>query len=215
VTAPTKTDRIIAALAAPADNGCMPLDFVEEWIGSGQTLLALADSLSASMGEPVRRDALSRLVYQFEGAHNRLTEARRRGADALVDQAAKLMDEAPTDSREALAKTVKQVEFRQWLAERSNPGNWGGQRQNVNVGINLTLGELHLRSKSGEYTRVMMLAHPIPVITHVVDVPRQRDGFPQRIRFRKTFAHWRSIEHAQSHVTLPSCFTNGFLPIRG
>jgi hypothetical protein len=146
VTTPTKTDRIIAALAARADKGCTPLDFVEEWIGSGETLLALADSLTASMGEPVRRDALSRLVYKLEGAQSRLPEARRRGADALVDQAAKLLDEAPTDSREALAKTVKQVEFRQWLAERSHPGNWGGQRQNVNVGINLSLGELHLKA---------------------------------------------------------------------
>jgi hypothetical protein len=139
----TKTDRIVAALAARADKGCTPLDFVEEWIGSGQSLLALADSLTVSMQEPVRRDALSRLVYNLEGARNRLPEARRRGADALVDQAAKLIDEAPTESREALTKTIKQVEFRQWLAERSNLGNWGGQRSNVNVGINLTVGELH------------------------------------------------------------------------
>lgn len=146
MTTPTKTDRLIAALAARADTGCTPLDFVDEWIGSGQSLLALADSLSASMGEPVRRDALSRLVYNFEGGRTRLPEARRRGADALVDQAVKLMDEAPTDSREALTKTIKQVEFRQWLAERSYPGNWGGAKHSVNVGINLTLGELHLKA---------------------------------------------------------------------
>jgi hypothetical protein len=143
-TQTTKTDRIIAALAARADIGCTPLDFVEEWIGSGHSLLALAESLTASMGEPVRRDALSRLVYTLEGARNRLPEARRRGADALVEQAVKLMDEAPTDSREALQKTIKQVELRTWLAERSNPGNWGGTKQNVNVGITMTVGELHL-----------------------------------------------------------------------
>jgi len=146
VSPTTKTDRIIAALAARADEGCTPLDFVEEWIGSGQSLLALADSLTASMDESVRRDALSRLVYNLEGARTRLPEARRRGADALVDQAVKLLDEAPTDSREALQKTIKQVELRTWLAERANSGNWGGQKQNVNVGINLTLGELHLKA---------------------------------------------------------------------
>jgi methylaspartate ammonia-lyase len=158
----TKTERIIAALAARAEGGT-PLDFVEDWIGSGQSLLALADSLTASMGEPVRRDALSRLVYNLEGARTRLPEARRRGADALVDQAARLLDEAPTDSREALTKTIKQVEFRQWLAERSNPGNWGGQKQNVNVGVHLTIGELHLKA--------MQEINSLPRVTATVSEP--------------------------------------------
>jgi hypothetical protein len=140
----TKAGRIHAALARAADPGGTALDFAAGYVAAGGFLKDLATELTAAMGEPVRRDALVRIVYALPGAHDRMADARKAGGDALVEDAVGIIDDAPTDNREELTKAVKRAETRQWIAERSNPANWGGLKQTtVNV---LSIGALHLDS---------------------------------------------------------------------
>jgi hypothetical protein len=138
----TKAGRIHAALARRADAGGTALDYAAGYVAGGGFLKELAAELTAEMGETIRRDALVRIVYALPGAHDRMAEARKAGGDALVEDAAGIIDGAPTDNREALTKAVKRAEMRQWIAERANPANWGGLKATtVNV---LSFGAMHL-----------------------------------------------------------------------
>jgi len=138
----TKADRIIRTLTAlGAPNGDGPLDFVLSAVASGKTIHALAEDVTAALGEPVRRDALSRVVSSLPGARERLPDARLDAAHAFAEESLALADTAGTDSREAIQKAQMRIASRQWMAERFNRAVYGGPK---GVEVNISIGQMHL-----------------------------------------------------------------------
>lgn len=131
------TRRAIAELGEDAG----PLDYAEMWVASGNTILALANDLSATLSVTFLREQVTRYLHSIEGAEERLTRARTRSARGLAEEALDIVDKASAESREALTKAKMQADVRHWMAERYDRDAFG-QKQQTNVAISLNV--LHL-----------------------------------------------------------------------
>lgn len=76
------------------------IDYVVQWVAGGGLLTEIAASLETEMGESVSRSFLSMIVHRLtDDSPDRIKEARRLGATALVEDAIGIADRAPGDSR--------------------------------------------------------------------------------------------------------------------
>lgn len=119
------------------------LDYAESFVASGGTMVRLADEISDAVGFEISRDMLKR--YLAEGrrdeANKRLAEARHDGAHGLVEEAMRIVDDAPTGDKEQLAKAKMKAETRLWAAERWNRNDLG---RSAEVSIVVNNNTLHL-----------------------------------------------------------------------
>ena len=119
---------VIAALQARAiatlGEDATALDYVEDAIASGATILEIAKSLETDLGRPVSRQTVSLTVRGLApDAPARIDAAQRVGASAHVEESIIIADEAaPTAGAAAQARV--RVAARQWMGERRDPDSF-------------------------------------------------------------------------------------------
>lgn len=124
--------------------GAQALDYVVSYLENGGMFSALAKSLEADLGEPVSRTIVSHVAHRLHpDAKERIRVARQAGAASLVEDAVGIVDDAPTDNREALQKARMRSDIRLWVAERQNPAEFGTRKA---VDMSLSIGDLHLQA---------------------------------------------------------------------
>jgi hypothetical protein len=119
------------------------LDYVCEWVESGNTLKELAASLSTELEHEVTYARLMAVLREQHGAQAcdaALESSRRRASHSLAETAMELVD-APADSNVDVSRAASRARTRQWMAERYNPQQYG---QSKGVSVTVTVGSLHL-----------------------------------------------------------------------
>jgi len=119
------------------------LDYVCSWLADGKTVQQLADHLTTLAGEPVHRGWLSPILQRLApNAVQRMNDARRLSAHALVEDAQAIVDTAAVDpSREGIAAAKVQADLRTWRAARYDRETFGEKSAHS---VTLDLGQLHL-----------------------------------------------------------------------
>ncbi len=125
--------------AAAADSSTI-LEYVEDWVSSGGTLLQLAESTSSSAQVDITRHMVSKYVHSLPGGPEMLSRARKDGGDGLADQAIEIVDRE-AESKEQIASNKNAAEMRLKMAGFWNPSY---QPQQKGVNVQLTFGQLHL-----------------------------------------------------------------------
>lgn len=129
---------------------CSVLEYAEDWVGSGKTLLALAQDITTALRRAdsdlppdyVTRNMVSGYLNGQEGGAELLKAARKEGGHALADESIEIVDEA-AESREEVARNKVRAEQRLKIAGFWNRQEYGVQDKN-SVNLNLNLGQLHL-----------------------------------------------------------------------
>lgn len=118
------------------------LDYVSQWVEGGKTLIKLATEIGEASGFDVTVPALaSYLRSKFgQAAVDRITSARKASAHTLVEEALEIVDGA-TATTEGLRHADMRAKSRQWMAERYNRAELGGDRQPV---VQINIATLHL-----------------------------------------------------------------------
>ena len=144
-----KKQAMIAELTRRATvEGMSVLEYAEQWVASGGTILGLAAAISASLNlkdeAAIQREMLRRYLAGLEDAapstSGALARARPLGAHALAENAIERADKA---TKEDAAAVALQVRARQYLAERWNPTEFG---QSKGTTVNLSIGSLMLEA---------------------------------------------------------------------
>jgi hypothetical protein len=145
--------------------GATVLDYAEQWIASGKTILDLARDLATQMGEPISREIVSHYLNTFsEDAKQRIAAARIAGAHALAEEAKEIVDDAEV-SREGISHAKLRADTRFWIAERWNRDELGGAK---GAQINVSIGQLHLDALRTRAARPPVTA-TVPAPTAIVD----------------------------------------------
>lgn len=110
-------------------------------IASGETVAQIAKDFHRPDGIPISRAFFSILLHKDPERSKRVYEARTEGAAAMVDHALTLVDAAPAD-RDSVNKAKVQAETRLKIAGLIDRPNWGEQKQQLNVQVNVA--DLHL-----------------------------------------------------------------------
>lgn len=133
----------LARRAALLDEGATVLDYAEQWVASGKTILALSQELTRAVGVEIMRERLSAYLNGLEDGdgERRLARARARASDALADQTLDIAGQA-FETREEIAAAKLQIDARQWLAKAWGRETYGDRGNNVTV--NIAAGAAHL-----------------------------------------------------------------------
>ena len=129
---------------------CSVLEYAADWVGSGKTLLKLAQDVTTALRrrdsdlpeDYVTRNMVSSFLNGLEGGAELLAEARKDGAHAIADESIEIVDEE-VESREEVARNKVRADQRLKLAGFWNRQEYGVQDKN-SVNLNLNLGQLHL-----------------------------------------------------------------------
>ncbi len=113
-------------------------------IAAGETLASIAKDYGCS------RSWLSRLLNEDEQRKALLQVAKREGAAAHVEEALRLVDEAPVE-RDALQKARLQVEHRRWMAGVYDREQFGDA---AIPDVQINIGEIHLAALRHRITEV-------------------------------------------------------------
>jgi hypothetical protein len=105
-----------------------------ERIEGGETIAQIGHSFAVSRG------FFARLLYEERERRERVLQARKTAADALVDGAQEILDSASATQYE-LQRAKLRAEFRVWLASKLNRELYGDGKPTQKW---VTLGELHL-----------------------------------------------------------------------
>ena len=122
-----------------------PLDYLEDWISSGRTALALAEEIKAKLGLVIFAGWLLkqyRYRYTNETVAQVLARARERAAHILTDETKSLADNE-LETKEQIAAAKLRIETRQWIAARYNRRDLG---QQVGPDVHISIGSLHIDS---------------------------------------------------------------------
>ncbi len=114
-------------------------DAILDRIASGETITDIAPTYQCS------RNFLSMLLHDDPERSKLVYELRTKAADALAEQAKKVLDDVNVTTpfaREEIAKARAQADVRLWLAGRYNREMYGEKKEAVNVQINVA--ELHV-----------------------------------------------------------------------
>jgi hypothetical protein len=131
------------------------LEYAEEWIASGKTILALSKRIKRATREQVSRDMLSKyLNHCTPDAAARLAHARLIGGHGLLEDALAIADRTKTED---VPKARLRVQARQWAAERWSP-ELAPQK---GVSVTLNVGSLHLDALRAIPSRVTPTAHAL------------------------------------------------------
>lgn len=127
---------------APPDLQATHLDYVCAWVEAGRTLRALAARISTEAGQDILPSMLSHyLRANFEGAGQRLEDAREIGAHAMLDETLEISDEDVLSSEDA-ARARNRIGARQYVAGAWNQATRASGKGGVTV--NIAAGELML-----------------------------------------------------------------------
>jgi len=119
------------------------VEYIGAWISSGKTKTALCHELSLTLGYQPSTAVLNLAMETECGADAldaRLSLARKRSAQDLVDDTIALADSAPVSPQDA-QKVRNQIAARQWLAERRDRATFGPEK---GASVHVTIGALHL-----------------------------------------------------------------------
>lgn len=119
------------------------LDYVADWIESGNTLKELSAELTVELGHEVtyaRLMAVLRETHGADGTDQRLSASRARASHSLAETALELVD-ASAETQVDVSRAASRAKTRQWMAERYNPREYGQQK---GVSVSLSIGSLHL-----------------------------------------------------------------------
>lgn len=125
------------------DDEATTLDYVAEWVESGNTLKELCAHISTTLGHEVtyaRLMATLREQHGAEAADSRLRASRARASHSMAEHALELVD-AKADTNVEVSRAASRARTRQWLAERWNQAEYG---QAKGVSVTVTVGSLHL-----------------------------------------------------------------------
>lgn len=128
---------------AISDDPHTTLDYVADWIESGNTLKELAGTLTTELGHEVTYARIMATLREQHGAEltdRTLETSRTRASHSLAETALELVD-APADSNVDVSRAASRARTRQWMAERYNPSKYG---QAKGVSVSVTVGSLHL-----------------------------------------------------------------------
>lgn len=136
------------------DDQHTPLDYAVAWVERGRTLVALAQSVTASInqsepGAPLKqgqfeitRHMLSKYLDEIggDGTSSKLANARRVGAHGLVEEGIQQLDDG-ADERDTVNANVRRLEGRErlaavWNKEFAKAGN--------QTNVMLSFGQMHL-----------------------------------------------------------------------
>ncbi len=128
------------------------LDYAENWLAGGGTMITLASKLQAAsvldargpLDPPLEGGSLARMLrrtFSDQVVDAGLARARARGAHALVEQTHEIADESVASSEDA-SRARNRIGTRQWAASAYERNTFGQRGNQVNVAINL--GQLHL-----------------------------------------------------------------------
>lgn len=131
------------------------LGLVVEWVAEGKTLTALCSEISRgheALGEIGTTTLRAAVAASIPGDatdaekgriyDSALSEARRASAPAHVDKGLDLLDTADT-TREALAKSKQQADFRRWLASKYDRKTYG---DDAKLSLNVNIESMHVDS---------------------------------------------------------------------
>ena len=132
----------LAARASKA--GQTPLEYVEDWLASGKSMVKLADEVTAITGHEITRSVLDKLCKTLEeDAPARITAAHKAGAHTMVEEQFERLEEMcnGTPGKEEIAFENLRTGNTQWIASKKNRDDFGDRPA---VALNLSLGSVHL-----------------------------------------------------------------------
>lgn len=131
--------------------GLTPLEWIEEELSNGVTMVAIADDFTRNTGVEITRNVLDKLCLALEeDAPERLKAAHKAGAHAIVEKQHERLEgigknaqgeETMFINKEEISLENLRTKAIQWRAERMNRDDFGAAPQNV---LNLSLANLHL-----------------------------------------------------------------------
>ncbi len=107
---------------------------VLERIENGETVTQIARSFNVS------RSFFARLLHEDRDRHEAVREARKAAADALVEEAMEIVDNA-NPVRDELQKAKLRADLRVWLASKFNREQYSDKQR---APVEVSIGELHL-----------------------------------------------------------------------
>lgn len=119
------------------------LDYVCDWVASGNTLIKLTDEVGAVLRFDVQRSVIPALLRDMFGtteSNTRLSEARSHASHVLAEESLTLLDVTQSD----MIGTVQardRSKARQWIAGAWNREQYGSTKA---VQIAIAVGDLHL-----------------------------------------------------------------------
>lgn len=124
------------------DDTSTHMDYVDQWLASGQTLAALAQALADKTGFDIMRESVARYLRDAFGqdVSGRQAIARARGAHALVDATLSIADERVLTNDDN-GRNRNRIAARQWAAERWNKDELAQQRGPI---VAISVGSMHL-----------------------------------------------------------------------
>lgn len=114
-----------------------------ERIASGETVADVSRTLLRPDGKHIDRSFLSHLLHKDPERSQLVRAARIEGASAMVDHALHIVDTAPVD-RDSVNKAKVMADLRVKVAGFIDREQWGEQKQQVNVQVNVA--DMHLDS---------------------------------------------------------------------
>lgn len=143
-----KPKRIVALLDRLADeeldlDAPNALDYVCAWLADGKTVQQLADHLSNLANEPVHRSWLTPVLQALApDASQRMNDARRSSAHALVEDAQAIADAAAVEpTREGVSAAKLQADLRTWRAAKYDRETFGEKATHA---VTLSFSQLHI-----------------------------------------------------------------------
>ena len=106
-------------------------------VADGETMVDIAKEYNVS------RSTLMRWVKKDEARHDAYKLAKSESADALVEEAGEILDDASTKSGPDVQKARSRAEHRRWVASKRDRAQYGDDAKAL-VAVNLDLGSLHL-----------------------------------------------------------------------
>lgn len=144
-----------------------------ERIASGETVADVSRTLLRPDGKHIDRSFLSRLLHHDPERSALVSQARKEGASAMVDHALHIVDTAPVD-RDSVNKAKVMADLRVKVAGYIDREQWGEQKQQVNVQVNVA--DMHLDSLRH---RMIENSRPLAAALHQVlpiDAKQIRSG---------------------------------------
>ena len=118
------------------------LDYIASWIEEGNSILKLADELTAALGYTVYAQWIHAYLRKRYGdaLDARLVESRARASHQLAEHALAITDEK-ADSSVDVARNGLRARARQWTAERWNAASYGQSKQAT---VAISFSQVHL-----------------------------------------------------------------------
>lgn len=144
-------------------------------IAGGEYLTAIAEDWNVSvqlLRKWIRLDDERVVEYEV---------AKRMSADALVEDAGKILDDAETISSQHIAKATSRANFKKWLAAKRDREQYGEDVASLN--LNLDLGGIHLDALRAHSSAVEIPLADVELLDHE---PAPPSSDPDRPSVRST-----------------------------